>query len=240
VIFVDDDVILEPGFVLQHVKAANANPGAAGVVGRIRSRLEGQCTTLRRDVGQIRVSGSMDTNFNSLEVRSTLVPQTPMGANMSYRREAMNNLFGEAWFDERFSGSAFREESALATEIFRRGRHLVYTPDAVLYHFESAFGGCENRGGKRTLRQTVEHYTLDYLFLNRLYEPVGILRALGPLLLMIRDVRSVDRWRYRLEKAYVNARAFFAARDRHAERPALPGPPTPEGVEVSEERRAIA
>jgi hypothetical protein len=153
----------------------------------------------------------------------------------------MSNLFGEAWFDERFTGSAFREESALATEIFRRGHHFVYAPDAVLYHFESVSGGCENRETKRTLRQKVGHYTLAYLFLNRLYEPVGILRALAPLLLMIRDVRSADQWRYRVEKAYVNARAFFAARRLHGERSGPKAPPAPEpNSQTADQRRAIA
>jgi glycosyltransferase involved in cell wall biosynthesis/GT2 family glycosyltransferase len=241
VIFVDDDVVLEPQFVLRHVEAADAHPAAVGVAGRIRSRIEGQRITQKRAVGQIRASGSLDTNFDSVEADSTLVPQTPMGVNMSYRRAVMNNLFGETWFDERFTGSAFREESSLATQIFRHGRHFVYAPNAVLYHFESVTGGCENRGGKRRLRDSIRHYTLDYLFLNRLYEPVGILRALAPLLLLIRDTRSVDRWRWRIEKAYVNASAFLAARRLHAEHSMLQAVAAPEqSSQITDHRRAIA
>jgi glycosyltransferase involved in cell wall biosynthesis/GT2 family glycosyltransferase len=212
VLFVDDDVVLEPGFFRAHVAAADAHPEAVGVVGRIRSRIDRQRTTNLRAVGHIRASGHIDTNFDSVADRSTLVPMTPMGTNMSYRRTAMTSAFGARWFDERFEGSAFREESTLAVQIFRSGLHFVYCPDAVLYHFESVAGGCENRNARRNLRQLVRHYTLDYLFLNRLYEPSEPLRAVAPLLLLLRDVRSVAGRKEKLRRAYVNVRGLLEAR----------------------------
>ncbi|MFZ5469898.1 MAG: glycosyltransferase [Myxococcota bacterium] len=220
VIFVDDDVVLEPGFVAAHVEAATATPSAIGVVGRIRSRIDLKRTSKHRAVGQFRPTGFIDTNFDSVESTSRLVPHTPMGANMAYRRAPMVALFGESWFDERFTGSAFREESTLAVQIFRHGHHFVYAPNALLYHYESVVGGCGNRGTK-TLKQLITHYSLDYLFLNRLYEPMTLTRLFGPLLLALRDLPTAPNWKTLLKKTYVHSRAYWAARRLHAAAPKL-------------------
>lgn len=216
VIFVDDDVILEPGFVQAHVDAANAHPDAVGVVGRVQSRIERQRTTEFRAVGHIRASGHIDTNFDSVVDSSPIVPMTPMGTNMAYRRAAMEPVFGSRWFDERFVGSAFREETTLAVRIFRAGLHFVYAPDAVLYHYESVAGGCENRNDKRTLAQLARHYALDYLFLNTLYSTLPLGRDLAPLLLLVRDVRQTQGRKQKLRKLYVNLRGYVGGRRKFA------------------------
>jgi glycosyltransferase involved in cell wall biosynthesis len=211
-IFVDDDVVLEPGFVLAHVEAANRHPRAAGVVGHIKT---GQTLPAwpngRRAVGQIRASGHIETHFDSEERRATLVPLTPMGANMSFRREVMNGLFGARWFDERFGGSAFREESTIAIWIFRRGHHLVFAPDAALHHYESTTGGCNNRAS-RTLDQWVAHYQLNYLYLNNLFAPDERLRLGVPLLHVARDLYQARGLRERLRLGYIGLKAYAGGR----------------------------
>lgn len=235
VVFVDDDVILEPGFLRAHVDAANRFPWAIGVVGRVQSRMQGQQVSHYRAVGQIRPSGFIDSHFDSIRTDVILVPQTPMGANMAYRRAPMNAMFGDDWFDERFVGSAFREESTLATEIFRRGAQFVYAPNAALYHFESVSGGCENRN-KRTLAQSVKHYALDYLFLNHLYAPVPAARTVGPLLLLLRDLKDAHDRKAKLKKAYVNFRGYFQGRRLFEQKkPALP----PESTPTAEPKRPV-
>jgi glycosyltransferase involved in cell wall biosynthesis/GT2 family glycosyltransferase len=227
VIFTDDDVVLEPGFVLNHVKVANAHPRAAGIAGGLTSRSEGRTRSSAKSVGYIRSSGFVDPYFNSTERSSRLVAMTPMGANMAYRRSVMNAILGEQWFDERFTGSAFREETTLGVEVYRRGHYYVFAPEASLYHFESVRGGCGNRA-RRTSKQQVWHYTLEYLYLNKLYEPSALLRAVAPLLLLRRDLGWSPTMAGKLKRAYEHLRGFAGARKLYRQGPGAPPPPPAE------------
>ncbi|MHB8418606.1 MAG: glycosyltransferase family 2 protein [Myxococcales bacterium] len=213
VLFTDDDVLADPGLVTAHVAAADRFPGAVGVAGRVVSRLEGRRTTRRRAVGQIRASGHVDGNFDSIESAPTLVPQTPMGVNMSFRRAAVDALLGPAWFDESLTGTAFREESTLAMELFRRGAHFVFEPEASLEHLEAVAGGCANRW-IGPLEKRAAQAGLDYLFLHRLHERSAALRALGSLARARRDLRDSPRLRTFLAKSYINIRGWDLGR-RH-------------------------
>lgn len=227
VIFTDDDVVLEPGFVLNHVKVANAHPRAAGIAGGMTSRSEGRTRSKAKSVGYIRSSGFVDPYFNSTERGSRLVAMTPMGANMAYRRSVMNAILGERWFDERFTGSAFREETTLGVEVYRRGHYYVFAPEAALYHFESVSGGCGNRA-RRTTKQQVWHYTLEYLYLNKLYEPSALMRALAPLLLLRRDVGWSPTLPGKLRRALQHLRGYAGARRLYAQGPGSAPPPPAE------------
>ncbi len=211
VVFVDDDVVLGRGFLAAHLAAANRWPAAAGVAGRIRSRSERGKLTRRLAVGQIRASGVIETNYDSLSRGRTLVAQTPMGTNMAFKRRLVNALLGPRWFDERLSSSAFREESLLSVELFRRGAYLVYEPRAALYHFESLRGGCESRAPRRPLEARARHLGLDYHFVRRLHQdsPFGPLAA---LLLAARDLRDVPTARILAAKLYLNARGWWLGR----------------------------
>jgi GT2 family glycosyltransferase len=211
VIFVDDDVALAPGFVGAHLAAARAYPGAVGTAGRVRSRLDLCDITGDRAVGQIRASGFIDCNYNSV-ADGALVPMTATGANMGYKRAPVNALLGERWFDERFEGSAFREESALGVEIFRRGGYLVFARDAFLYHRAAEEGGCESRSRRRTLRARIRHQGFEYLFLNELYGGRSWLRLLAPGLTLRRDARSFERVRTLVAKLIIQVGGYRAGR----------------------------
>ncbi len=213
VIFVDDDVLLDPGFVLEHVRAAEHFPRAVGVAGRIKSRGEGDRIVHNRAVGQLRPTGYVDTWFDSDFDGVPLVPLTPRGANMAFRRRRVNALLGPKWFDESLDGSAHREETTVALELFRRGSFLVYAPHASLYHFESLSGGCENRVVEDDARLS-KRLSLEYLFLNRLYSHDGLLRTLGPLGLLARDVFKGDPDRARKALLSLHARGYRDGRER--------------------------
>lgn len=212
-IFVDDDVVLDPGFVAAHVQAAHGNPRAVGIAGRVRSRIEGpHRNNRRRAVGQIRLSGYFDTNFDSVgSAEATLSVQTPRGANMAFRRVPVSALLGSEWFDASLPGSAHREESTLAVELFRRGLYLVYAPEASVYHFESEVGGCRNRG-PLSERERVDHLALDYYFLDRLYQSWRLMRRVGPFLLGARQIRLADGWEQVKALTALHFRGYQAAR----------------------------
>jgi GT2 family glycosyltransferase len=210
VIFVDDDELIEPGFLHAHLTMAATYPGAAGVVGRVLSRREGLMTSTHRAIGQVRATGFVDTHFESEDQSATLVPITPMGGNMAYRRAAMNHWFGQTWFDEELRGSAFREETSLAIEIFRRGGYFVFAPHASLYHRESNEGGSLNQD-RRSLARRIEHQALEYRFLRRLYRRLGPLGSVAALGSYARDLRDIPRLKTLVAKSVIHAGAFARA-----------------------------
>jgi GT2 family glycosyltransferase len=210
-VFVDDDVVLEPNFVRGHLEAANGSPTSAGSAGRVRSRILGERAAVNRAIGQLRASAFVDTHFDSL-TRTRIVPHSPIGANMAFKREAMDALFGQAWFDERLEGSAHREETTLCVELFRRGGHLVFAPGASLLHLEAEAGGCENRG-QFSSRKEIDHLALDYLFFRRFFRDLGPFASLAPLSFLLRDVRQSGR--PKLESLSLHLRGYHAGLGRY-------------------------
>jgi|GEM_PF-4076842 len=205
IVFVDDDVLLDPGFVRGHLDAANAHSTSAGNAGRVRSRILGERGSMNRAIGQLRLSAFVDTHFDSL-TKTQIAPHTPIGANMAFKRQALSALLGEAWFDERLGGSAHREETTLCVELFRRGGHLVFARDASLLHLEAESGGCDNRGAI-SARKEIDHLALDYLFFRRFFRDLGPMAPLAPLAFLARDVRISQQ--ATLQRAYLNARGYF-------------------------------
>jgi len=210
VVFVDDDELVEPGFLRAHLQAVVTHPGAAGVVGRILSPTEGLITSTHRAIGQIRATGFVDTHFESEDESATLVPLTPMGGNMSYRRAPMDHWFGPAWFDETLGGSAYREETSLALEIFRRGGYLVFAPRASLTHRESSEGGSLNQD-RKSLARRIEHQSLEYRFLRRFYRGLGPLGPIAALGSYLRDLRDIPRVKTLVAKSVIHAGAYARA-----------------------------
>lgn len=203
-IFVDDDVLLDPHFVQSHLDAANAYPTSAGSAGRVRSRILGERGAMNRAIGQIRLSAFVDTHFDS-QTSTAVVPHTAIGANMAFKRKAMQAFFGESWFDERLEGSAHREETTLCVELFRRGGYLLFARQASLLHLEAESGGCENRGALSTQRE-IHHLSLDYLFFLRFFRDFGPFATFAPLMFLLRDVKTND---HRLRRVYLNARGYL-------------------------------
>jgi len=212
VVFVDDDVRLEPGFLAAYVEAASAHPGAIGFVGRIQSPSE-PVAGRPRAIGQVRATGYVDVNYNSVNEDAVYVPMTPMGANMAFRRQRMNRLFGKAWFDAGLTGSAIREETTLSMRIHRAGEYLVFVPRAALTHFEARTGGCNNRG-TRSLKERIEHRSLETLFLARVYQRAGWLHAVSALRMAILAVGRARGPRDKLSTGAVHLAGYFRGRRR--------------------------
>lgn len=195
VLFIDDDVVPARELVSGHLEALDAHPRCIGVAGAVDSRILGERSTRRRDVGQVRASGWVDTNFDSREEALTLLVQTPLGANMCFRRERMEGHFGSSWFDERLDGSAHREETTTSVMLNRLGELMVFAPRARLLHLEDDQGGCENRG-ELSQMATQRHLVQDHLFFRRFYRRVTGAGPLLPLLSSARALRgaALDAW----------------------------------------------
>ncbi len=188
VLFVDDDVDPSSELIIGHVEALDAAPRAIGSAGRVDSRIEGIRERAHRAVGQVRASGWVDTNFDAPGGPEPLVVQTPLGANMAFRRERMVAHLGTRWFDASLEGVAHREETTTAVELVRRGELLVYAAEGRLFHEEHEVGGCENRGNV-SRESARRRRAQDQLFLRRLYARLGPLAGLAAALSAWRDVR---------------------------------------------------
>ena len=189
VLFVDEDVDPSATLLLGHLEALDAAPSAIGSAGRVDSRIEGIRERAHRAVGQIRGSGWVDTNFDAPAGTEQLVAQTPLGANMAFRRERMNAHLGSRWFDDALEGVAHREETTTGVDLIRRGEFLVYAAEGRLFHEEHEVGGCENRGvaaRKNARRRRAQ----DQLFLRRFYSGLGRLAGPAAALSAWRDVRT--------------------------------------------------
>ena len=189
VLFVDDDVDPSSELIIGHVEALDAAPRAIGSAGRVDSRIEGIRERAHRAVGQVRASGWVDTNFDAPAGTEQLVVQTPLGANMAFRRERMVAHLGTQWFDASLEGVAHREETTTAVDLVRRGELLVYSAEGRLFHEEHEVGGCENRGSV-SRESTRRRRAQDQLFLRRLYAGLGPFAGIAAALSAWRDVRT--------------------------------------------------
>ena len=192
VLFVDDDVDPSSELVTGHVEALDAAPRAIGSAGRVDSRIEGVRPHAHRAVGQVRASGWVDANFDAPAPTEQLVVQTPLGANMAFRRERMLAHLGTRWFDASLEGVAHREETRTAVDLARRGEFLVYAPNGRLFHEEHEVGGCENRGSL-SRESARRRRAQEQLFLRRFYGALGPFAGLAAALSAWREIRTATR-----------------------------------------------
>jgi GT2 family glycosyltransferase len=148
-IFIDDDVKLTPEFVANHAINYQRDSAIGAVAGRVFDRMKLQ------EAQQIYQNDSYSLDFLPPEAQDpgiawyyldfvhTTQPQqviSARGCNMSFRRE----IFSQ-WglrFDERFRGSAVREEADFCLQLRKTGFHIWYDPNAFLIHLGEETGGC--------------------------------------------------------------------------------------------------
>jgi succinoglycan biosynthesis protein ExoA len=192
VVYLDDDVVLEPGYLAAVARAFEDDRSRqiGGVGGaqvpdptprepflrRLACRLFLLDTYGR---GVVKRSGCPDHVFSP---RSTMEVESLSGCNMAYRREVLDALS----FDERLDGYALGEDLQFSYRVSRRWK-LVLTPEARLDH--------RHAGGGRPLRD--EHQAMAvfnrYLFFREHLArgPVDwmayVWSSIGGTLLILRD-----------------------------------------------------
>ncbi len=145
VLFLDDDVELPDGFLTAHSRNYD-NPEIGAVAGRVYDRMKLADASPDLTIDDLPPE-AMDPGiaWYHIDLVHTQKPQqviTARGCNMSFRRA----LFVEhgLWFDERFQGSAVREESDFCLRIRRTGLKIWYDPEANLVHLGEETGGCHD------------------------------------------------------------------------------------------------
>jgi GT2 family glycosyltransferase len=129
VLFLDDDIIPDPGLVEAHVGALETT-GAAIAAGRIIQPWQ---------VGQ---DFSDDSGFHFATVRPAWI-QDFMAGNFSIRRDIMLEFGG---FDERFVRVAYNFEAEFAHRLRRAGYRIYYEPRALIHHLRAGAGGTRTFG----------------------------------------------------------------------------------------------
>jgi GT2 family glycosyltransferase len=178
ILFLDDDVKLESGFLKAHAKNYLDNSEIGAVAGRVFDRMK------LEDSAQGRTQG--DNNYKVIEylppqamdpgiawyyidLVHTVKPQevlTARGCNMSFRREIFEK-YG-LHFDERFRGSAVREESDFCLRIRQTGYKIWYDPEAHLVHIGEETGGCHDISTRSTKYQMTFYHNHFLLGLKNL------------------------------------------------------------------------
>ncbi|MBD2336585.1 glycosyltransferase [Calothrix sp. FACHB-156] len=164
ILFIDDDVQLKPGFLSAHVKNYLQNPEVGAVAGRVFDRMK-----LGDSGGDLQIEylppQAMDPGiaWYHIDLVHTIKPQqvlTARGCNMSFRREIFTK-YGLR-FDERFRGSAVREESDFCLRLRQTGYKIWYDPEADLVHLGEETGGCHDIS-MRSLQYQLTFYHNHFL-----------------------------------------------------------------------------
>jgi glycosyltransferase involved in cell wall biosynthesis len=152
VIFIDDDVQLEEDYIANHVRNYLNNDRIGGVAGRVFDRMkqsdaqkgaQGYSTELKESLAP--EASDPGLAWYHLDFVYLIKPQkiiTARGCNMSFRRDIFTKY--NIWFDERFRGSAVREESDFCLRIRSTDYHIWFDPEAKLVHLGEEVGGCHD------------------------------------------------------------------------------------------------
>lgn len=156
VIFIDDDVKLEPGFVEAHRRNYIDNQKVVAVAGRVVQRLG--WPKVKRPAQWPRVLDYKYFRLDGEQRREGIAVFT--GCNHSVRVDYAQKLGG---YDEAYRGVALREEGDLALRIYNAGGVIAFDPAASLFHLAAPSGGCRRNnsldisGGLSVMRFAVKH-----------------------------------------------------------------------------------
>jgi len=163
ILFLDDDVQLPSGFLTAHAQNYQA-ADVGGVAGRVYDRLKLAEAPTDLTIDYLPAEAMQPgIAWYYIDLVHTQKPQqviTARGCNMSFRRVLFeqHNL----WFDERFQGSAVREESDFCLRIRQTGFKIWYDPEAHLVHLGEETGGCHDIS-TRSLEYQITFYHNNFL-----------------------------------------------------------------------------
>ena len=169
ILFIDDDVKIPGGYLQAHARNYQRTEVGA-VAGRVfdRMKLEDSQKTQQGDTPytiEDLPPEAMDPGiaWYYLDLVHTVKAQrviSARGCNMSFRREIFTQYGLQ--FDERFRGSAVREESDFCLRLRSTGYHIWYDPDAYLVHLGEETGGCHDLS-TRSLQYQLTFYHNHFL-----------------------------------------------------------------------------
>ena len=152
VLFIDDDVKLKPNYLQAHAKNYQEDQEIGAVAGRVFDRMKlADFATANEDNSPYTIdylpeqAKDPGIAWYYIDLVHTTKPQeviSARGCNMSFRKEIFTK-YG-VWFDERFRGSAVREESDFCLRLRKTNYKIWYDPEADLVHLGEETGGCHD------------------------------------------------------------------------------------------------
>lgn len=180
-LFLDDDVELPEGFLAAHAQVFQQRPEVGAVAGRVFDRMKLEDSS----VPEIETlpPEAMDPGiaWYHIDLVHTTKPQqvlTARGCNMSFRRSVFEE-YGLR-FDERFAGSAVREESDFCLRFRKTNMIVWYEPAAHLVHLGEETGGCHDIS-TRSLQYQVTFYHNHFLMALKSLTPGQLARLSASL-----------------------------------------------------------
>lgn len=170
VLFLDDDVIPEPGLVEYH-RLNYVSLSIDAVAGRIVGR--GPHPPV-----PVTPRPNPHLEFRHFDFASTSRRECVAalhGANHSVRRASALALGG---YDENYL-RGFREETDLALRLYRRGRVTVFDPRAAVIHLVAPSGGCRLSGFQRSLQQWKVSFPAHYFAWKHLFPGISFWEELA-------------------------------------------------------------
>lgn len=163
-LFLDDDVQLESGFLSAHAKNYLDRSDIGAVAGRVFDRMKLADFKPGLEIQDLPPEAmNPGIAWYHINLVHTVKPQQVLsarGCNMSFRREIFEQH--GVWFDERFQGSAVREESDFCLRIRKTGLMIWYDPEAHLVHLGEETGGCHDIS-TRSLKYQITFYHNHFL-----------------------------------------------------------------------------
>jgi glycosyltransferase involved in cell wall biosynthesis len=170
ILFIDDDVQLPDNFLANHAKNYQEKPEIGAIAGRVFDRMKLNDSQGNLIIEQLPPE-AMDPGiaWYYIDLVHTVKPQQVLsarGCNMSFRREIFTQHGLK--FDERFRGSAVREESDFCLRLRSTGYKIWYDPEAHLVHLGEETGGCHDISTKSWQYQITFYHNHFFLGLKNL------------------------------------------------------------------------
>lgn len=191
VLFVDDDVIPDPGFVDAHV-SAYVDSRVVGTTGPVRP-LDPRQLVSRSTLGEHEAVSLETQRTMRFDVDFPFPAQWACGCNSAFRRTSILTAGG---YDENFYGVSVGEDSEFSHRVKQLG-HIQYVPAASLVHLQVPSGGCRNA---RQEREYVEqlgfctNYFWSRIGVSRIQRWAQVWRMLRRRILNRNILTKPDRW----------------------------------------------
>lgn len=162
ILFLDDDVVLHPGFFDILIKDYQDHPEVCSVVGSAILKNESgenillqseskfkkairRCMTTLFCGNKASVISSSGLMFSNRENSGACYAESGRGCLMSFLANVIHELKG---FDKNYQGNALREESDLFVRIKRAGLRVYFDPKVSVDHIMANVGGCRAERSK--------------------------------------------------------------------------------------------
>jgi glycosyltransferase involved in cell wall biosynthesis len=215
IVFIDDDVLIEPNFIESHVR--HFKDDRIGCVAGLMVPPEAL------DDFQVLESLLADTNMRRVRPDGCYEVEWAFGGNFSVRKIA---YLKAGMSDERFTGSAWCEDADLGIRLGRVGYQVIVDPKVRLLHLALKAGGCQNRSAEFEGRIREEHHLFQIFHVAKNWSAVGTQRVLGNMWHQYRNF-ALNRPNVLAPKRLLSRHVRFARILLSVARMCLEKPPAP-------------